>query len=359
MPKFLQRCHSGVALGAQVVLHLLQHGLQGCTNAQRDAGGQHVNDQQVQQARDHRAVAVVTLRVVGRQVDGAGNGQGRAAGGDGNRGSTVFAGDVGGIHQVARAARVGHDQSAVARAEQGGTHHLHVAVAVGNAGDAQTEKLVLCVLRDDPRVAGSIELDAPPGLPGGCNSTGRALDGACAGGIAVLQECGHRVVHHLDHHVGSLVIGVHAAVNERDAFAHAAGQLELEVGQSVVAHAAAETHHSGFADLCTRCQFTHRQAGKGTGVCQHQVGHALLGRRKRRKGCGDSVEHGGMGHTGLRTESAGGKARALRVVLHSMASVAGNSGHWTPIGHGFPRVLRATASTVSPKTPWGGLWLAV
>ena len=37
-----------IAFGTQVVLHLLQALLQWRTNAQRHAGGQHINDEQVQ-----------------------------------------------------------------------------------------------------------------------------------------------------------------------------------------------------------------------------------------------------------------------------------------------------------------------
>jgi hypothetical protein len=58
-----------VALGAQVALDLLQHRPQLGAQAQRHAGGQDVDDDQVQQARHHRAVAVVVFRVVGGQQD--------------------------------------------------------------------------------------------------------------------------------------------------------------------------------------------------------------------------------------------------------------------------------------------------
>ncbi|WP_305807075.1 hypothetical protein, partial [Stenotrophomonas sp. YIM B06876] len=68
---------------------------------------------------------------------------------------------------------------------------------------------MLRVLRHDARVARAVELDAPPGLPGGGDGLGRALYGDGAGGVAVLQKGGHGVVHHLDEHVAGLVVGVH------------------------------------------------------------------------------------------------------------------------------------------------------
>jgi hypothetical protein len=99
-----------------------------------------------------------------------------------------------------------------------------------------------------------------------------------AGFVAVLQEGRHRVVDHLDHDVAGLVVLVHAAVHEGHAFVDAAGQLELEVGQAVVAHAAAEAHHRGLADMRAVGQLAHRQLGKGARVGQQQLGHPLFGR---------------------------------------------------------------------------------
>ncbi|MNT78080.1 hypothetical protein D3C72_2172790 [compost metagenome] len=97
------------------------------------------------------------------------------------------------------------------------------------------------------------------------------------GVVAVLQERRHGVVDHLDQHVTDLVVHIHAAVDEGHAFAHAACQLELEICQSVIPHAAAKAHHRGLAHVRAFGQFTHGQAGKGAGVGQHQFGNALLG----------------------------------------------------------------------------------
>lgn len=52
---------SRVPLVAQIVLHLLEERLQLAANPQRQAGGQNINDHQMQQARHHRAVTVVVL----------------------------------------------------------------------------------------------------------------------------------------------------------------------------------------------------------------------------------------------------------------------------------------------------------
>ena len=67
---------SGVALAAQIIFHFAQQGLQTLAHAKRHGGGQNVDDQQVQQARDHGAVFVITLGVVGAQVNVSGTGQG-------------------------------------------------------------------------------------------------------------------------------------------------------------------------------------------------------------------------------------------------------------------------------------------
>ncbi|MNV77521.1 hypothetical protein D3C71_1709470 [compost metagenome] len=152
-----------------------------------------------------------------------------------------------------------------------------MAVAGGDGRDPQPKELVLRVLRHDAGVADAVELDAFAGLPGGGNGLGRAFDGDRAGRVAVLQEGGHGVVHHFHQHVASLVVGIYAAVDEGHAFAHAARQFELEIGQSVVTDAAAKAHHGGLAHVRAFGQFAHGQAGKGAGVGQHQFGNALLG----------------------------------------------------------------------------------
>ena len=104
-----------VALVAQVVFHLTQQRLQGvCADAQRHTGHQNINDHQVQQARDHGAVAVKAFWVVGAEVDVAFAGQGRAAGGNDDGGGVVFAGNLHRVHQIARAARVADDHYPVA-----------------------------------------------------------------------------------------------------------------------------------------------------------------------------------------------------------------------------------------------------
>jgi hypothetical protein len=120
-------------------------------------------------------------------------------------------------------------------AEQGGAHHLHVAVAGGQAGHAQAKELVLRVLGHDARVARAVELDAPARLPGRGDGLRRLLYGGRAGGVAVLQEGGH----------GMGALG----------------------------------------------QFAHRLPGKGPWIGQHQAGHALFGGSKRGQRGGDAVQH--------------------------------------------------------------------
>ena len=150
---------------------------------------------------------------------------------------------------------------------------------------------MLRILRHEAGVARAIKLDALARFPGAGDGLGGAFDGHRAGRVAVLQEGCHRVVHHLHQHIAGLVIGVHAAVDEGHAFAHAAGQLQLEIGQAVIAHAAAKAHHGGFADLGALGQFAHGQAGKRAGVGQHQPAHALLGGGQGGQGGGDAIQH--------------------------------------------------------------------
>ena len=77
------------------------------------------------------------------------------------------------------------------------------------------------------------------------------------------------------------------AVHIGHAFVHRTGELELEVGQAAVAHAATKAHHGRFADARALGQLAHRHAGEAAWVGQQQRRHALLGRRQRRmrRGC--------------------------------------------------------------------------
>ena len=110
-----------------------------------------------------------------------------------------------------------------------------------------------------------------------------ALEGVAGGVVAVLQQRADGVVDHLDDDVGRLVVLVDRAVHEGHALVDAAGQLELEVGQPVVADAAAEAHDGRLADVRALGQLAHRQAREAARIGQHQLGHALLGRRQRRR----------------------------------------------------------------------------
>ena len=84
---------------------------------------------------------------------------------------------------------------------------------------------------------------------------------------------------------------VYGAVHEGHALVHAAGELELEVGQAVVAHAAAKAHHGRLAHMRAVGQFADRQAREAAGVGQQQLGHPLLGRRQCRQGGLDALEN--------------------------------------------------------------------
>ena len=187
-----------------------------------------------------------------------------------------------------------------------------MTVAARNRGDAQAEELVLRILRHDARVAHAVELDALALLPGVRDGLRRTLQRHGAGRVAVLQEGRHGVVHHLHQHITRLVVHVHTAVDEGHALAHAASQLELEVGQPVVAHAAAKAHHGGLAHMGALGQLAHGQAGKGAGVGQHQLGHALLCRGQGTQGCGDAFKHGHscVGKSGGRCHGPGASKKA-------------------------------------------------
>ena len=77
-----------------------------------------------------------------------------------------------------------------------------------------------------------------------------------------------------------LVVLVDRAVHEGHALVDAAGQLALEVGQAVVADAAAEAHHRRLADVRALGQLGHRQRREAARVGQQQLGDTLLGRRQ-------------------------------------------------------------------------------
>jgi hypothetical protein len=151
---------------------------------------------------------------------------------------------------------------------------------------------VLRIQRHDARIAHAVELDAPAFAAG----IGQALDGALhrllGRRIAVAQQRGHGVVDDLDDDVAGLVVVVHRAVHKGHAFVDAAGQLELEVRQAVVAHTAAKAHHRGLAHMRAFGQFHHRQRGKGPRVGQQQFGHPLFGWRQGGNGSADAFEHG-------------------------------------------------------------------
>lgn len=71
------RLFSCISLATQILFHLLQQGLQPpSADAQCHARGQDVDDGEMEQARNHGAVAVETFGVVGTEVDVAHLGQG-------------------------------------------------------------------------------------------------------------------------------------------------------------------------------------------------------------------------------------------------------------------------------------------
>mmetsp|Transcript_18060 Transcript_18060/g.43071 ORF Transcript_18060/g.43071 Transcript_18060/m.43071 type:complete len:202 (+) Transcript_18060:2905-3510(+) len=123
---------------------------------------------------------------------------------------------------------------------------------------------------------------------------GQGVDGAVEGMacrvVAVMKQRGDGVVDHLDDDVGRLVVLIDRPVHEGHALVDAAGELELEVGQAVVADAAAKAHDGRFADVGAVGQFADRQAGKAAGVGQQQPGHTLLGRRQGGQGGLDALQ---------------------------------------------------------------------
>ncbi len=102
------------------------------------------------------------------------------------------------------------------------------------------------------------------------------------------------------------------AVHEGHAFVHAAGELELEVGQAAVADAAAKAHDGRLADVRALGQLAHRQAGEAARVGQHQLRHALLGRRQRRDRGADAIEHR---RNAVPTATRGARRRVARSLL--------------------------------------------
>ena len=99
------------------------------------------------------------------------------------------------------------------------------------------------------------------------------------GVVAVLQHRADRVVDHLDDQLARAVVLVHRAVHEGHALVDGAGQLQLEVGQAVVAHAAAEAHDGRLGHVRALGQLAHRRRRETARIAQHELGHALLGGR--------------------------------------------------------------------------------
>jgi hypothetical protein len=112
-----------------------------------------------------------------------------------------------------------------------------------------------------------------------------------------------------------LVVGVHAAVNEGHALTDAAHQLELEIGEAVVAHAAAKTHHGGLAHMRAVGQLAHRQVGERARVGQHQLGHALFGRGQRGQGCLDAFQHGRVGPAVRSVQHSSAQQKPSRAIM--------------------------------------------
>ena len=74
----------------------------------------------------------------------------------------------------------------------------------------------------------------------------------------------------------------------KDALAHAAGQLEFEVGQTRRQPMLRQKRTTVGLLTGARCQLAHRQTGEGARVVQHELGHALLGGGQGRQGGGDA-----------------------------------------------------------------------
>lgn len=104
----------------------------------------------------------------------------------------------------------------------------------------------------------------------------------------------------------------------------AVGQLALEIGQPLVTHAAAKTHHGRFADLGLRGQCTHGQARKSQRIGQHHTGHTLLGGRQGRKTGSDAFKHGKQKTTKM--EQGAGQRHALQPKIPRGAKTVARNG---------------------------------
>ena len=167
-----------------------------------------------------------------------------------------------------------------------------MAVIDCGGSDAQAKELVLRVLRHDARIAHAIKLDAMAFAAGIGQGRNGMLHRLTCRRIAVAQQSRNGVVNDLHDHVTNFVIVVHRAMHKGHAFIDVAGQLDFEIGQAVVAHAAAKTHHGGFADLRARSQLADGQERKAPRVGQQEFGDTLLGRWQRRDASADAVKHG-------------------------------------------------------------------
>ena len=225
-------------------------------------------------------------------MDGAGFGQRRIAGRNGNRRRPRLAGQFRRRDQVPRQPRVRNHHRAIAPAQQGRIHQLHVAITAAHTGQPQAEEFVLRIIGHHARIARPKKHNALVLTPSLQNRLGGRLQRLGRSRIAVLQKSGHRVVHHFDQHIARLVIHIHAAVHKRHPLADAAHQLELQIGQPVIAHAAAKAHHRRLAHPRQFRQGAHRQPRKRRRIIQHQLGHPLFGRCKRGERGSNTLKHG-------------------------------------------------------------------
>ncbi len=201
-------------------------------------------------------------------------------------------------------------------------------VVVGHRGHAETEELVLHVLRGDARRTRAIELDAArageqiDGLP---DAVGREI-------VAHLHQAADGAIEHLAGNAGHRLVGPHVAVHERHALGDALRQADLEFPVPAATDRLAKARDRRLAHVGALGEFVHRQVDDFARRVEHVGRELALGRTQLGQRGFNSVQHGRHQQKQARETLERRHAPFPRFAVRSSAVWArGGSGVWRPL----------------------------